>query len=251
MDPASAGAGVPRRVSLCAAAALVEVSLAMASPDAWARLRGLPGRRGADLATAVTDVATLAALLAWTWLLVVAALTMLTALPGVARPRLEGVVKHLAPVATRRALLALLGVGALLVPAPVAADRLGSPQPVASAGVKWGEVHGQAPGSLLQGLPLPDRPTGQPAADHRPPQEHDEVVVAPGDTLWEIAARSLGPRASTAAIARAWPAWFAANRSAIGDDPDLIVPGTVLRPPPPHAIQPPRRHSSPRRKAVR
>ncbi len=52
-----------------------------------------------------------------------------------------------------------------------------------------------------------------------------------GDSLWSIAARHLGPGASDAEIARAWPAWFAENRDVVGDDPDLILPGQVLRPP--------------------
>jgi LysM repeat protein len=45
-------------------------------------------------------------------------------------------------------------------------------------------------------------------------------VVQPGDTLSGIAAR-LGLRGG-------WPALYAANRSVIGPDPDLIDPGTVL-----------------------
>ena len=52
-----------------------------------------------------------------------------------------------------------------------------------------------------------------------------------GDTLWSIAARHLGPDASDAEIARAWPAWFEANRGVVGDDPDLLRPGQVLRAP--------------------
>jgi nucleoid-associated protein YgaU len=58
------------------------------------------------------------------------------------------------------------------------------------------------------------------------------VVVRPGDSLWRIAARSLRPRSSAPAIAAAWPTWWAANRSVVGPDPNLIVPGQRLRPPP-------------------
>jgi len=58
-----------------------------------------------------------------------------------------------------------------------------------------------------------------------------EVVVQRGDTLWSIAARHLGPDASDAEIARAWPAWFEVNRGVVGDDPDLLRPGQVLRAP--------------------
>ena len=59
----------------------------------------------------------------------------------------------------------------------------------------------------------------------------DEVVVRRGDTLWDIAARALGPDADVAEIAAEWPRWYAANQTAVGADPDVILPGTVLRPP--------------------
>ena len=52
-----------------------------------------------------------------------------------------------------------------------------------------------------------------------------------GDSLWAIVARHLGPRAGDAEVAETWPAWFAANRDVIGDDPDLLLPGQVLRAP--------------------
>jgi nucleoid-associated protein YgaU len=64
---------------------------------------------------------------------------------------------------------------------------------------------------------------------------HGTVVVRPGDSLWALAEASLR-RAGTAAptdraVAQAWPQWWSANRAVIGDDPDLLLPGTVLRPP--------------------
>jgi nucleoid-associated protein YgaU len=61
------------------------------------------------------------------------------------------------------------------------------------------------------------------------------VVVEPGDSLWRIAERQLqaddGASPTAARTAVAWPSWWAANRPAIGDDPDLLRPGTVLHPP--------------------
>ncbi|MEU4603025.1 LysM peptidoglycan-binding domain-containing protein [Kribbella sp. NPDC023972] len=59
------------------------------------------------------------------------------------------------------------------------------------------------------------------------------VVVKPGDTLWSIAATELGPNATPEDVAARWPAWYAANRQLIGPDPDLILPGQVLRIPAP------------------
>jgi len=59
----------------------------------------------------------------------------------------------------------------------------------------------------------------------------EQVVVRRGDTLWDIAARHLGAESSAAEIAQEWPRWYAANRSLIGDNPDLILPGQRLVPP--------------------
>lgn len=58
-----------------------------------------------------------------------------------------------------------------------------------------------------------------------------EIVVRPGDSLWAIAARHLGPQATDVQISEAWPHWHAANRDLIGDNPDLLQPGQALRPP--------------------
>ena len=60
---------------------------------------------------------------------------------------------------------------------------------------------------------------------------HDLVTVHRGDSLWSVAARHLGPRASDAQVAHEWPRWYAANRAVIGADPDVLVPGQQLRPP--------------------
>jgi nucleoid-associated protein YgaU len=57
------------------------------------------------------------------------------------------------------------------------------------------------------------------------------VVVVPGDCLWTIAADSLGRGTTNAEIAAEWPRWYEANRRVIGADPDLLLPGTVLRAP--------------------
>jgi nucleoid-associated protein YgaU len=71
----------------------------------------------------------------------------------------------------------------------------------------------------------------RPTRAQRPVARPGAVVVAPGDSLWAIAARHLGPAASDAQLARAWPRWWHANRAAVGDDPNLIHPGTRLVPP--------------------
>jgi hypothetical protein len=58
------------------------------------------------------------------------------------------------------------------------------------------------------------------------------VAVLAGDTLWDIAARHLGPGAPDAGIALEWPRWYEANKGTIGPDPDVLRPGQVLLPPP-------------------
>ena len=74
--------------------------------------------------------------------------------------------------------------------------------------------------SVLHGLPLPSRPV----ADDRS-RRH---VVRPGDSLWSIAAAELGPSATPAEVDTRWRHIHAANVAAIGRDPDLIHPGTVV-----------------------
>jgi nucleoid-associated protein YgaU len=47
-------------------------------------------------------------------------------------------------------------------------------------------------------------------------------TVRPGDTLSDIAESEMGD-------AKRWPELYAANKDAIGDDPDLIHPGLELK----------------------
>jgi nucleoid-associated protein YgaU len=56
-----------------------------------------------------------------------------------------------------------------------------------------------------------------------------------GDSLWAIAARHLGHHATPLQVAREWPRWYAANRTVIGPNPNLIRVGQVLTVPTPGA----------------
>lgn len=60
-------------------------------------------------------------------------------------------------------------------------------------------------------------------------------VVVRGDCLWSIAERLLGPGVDARAIDAGWRTIYAANRAAIGDDPNLIHIGLTLQLPPLHA----------------
>ncbi|MFC8038659.1 LysM peptidoglycan-binding domain-containing protein [Paenarthrobacter sp. NPDC057355] len=59
------------------------------------------------------------------------------------------------------------------------------------------------------------------------------VEVKAGDTLWSIAAAGLAPFSTDVDVAMAWPKWYAANRSIIGADPSVLIPGQILHPPEP------------------
>lgn len=63
--------------------------------------------------------------------------------------------------------------------------------------------------------------------------DHDQITVRPGDTLWGLVAADLGPGATDWEIARDWPQWYERNRSVIGDDPGELTPGIVLEKPQP------------------
>lgn len=122
------------------------------------------------------------------------------------------------------------------------------PRTVATASRDVGAARAQAVTSVAPAAPVaPAVPAGwRPAARDRaeqnsglvtaPPRHAEpspvaEVTVLRGDTLWQIAARRLGPDASTARIQESWPVWYRHNRAVIGPDPDLLLPGTVLRVP--------------------
>lgn len=68
-------------------------------------------------------------------------------------------------------------------------------------------------------------------AGQTPVESPAEITVLAGDTLWDIAARDLGPAASDVDVALHWPRWYQANKAEIGEDPDVLFPGQILKPP--------------------
>lgn len=83
------------------------------------------------------------------------------------------------------------------------------------------------PGASATALPVPKRTTsGRAPSDER-------VVVLRGDSLWAIAARHLPAGSSPAQVDTSWHRWYLANRTVIGADPNLLLPGQILQPPPP------------------
>jgi nucleoid-associated protein YgaU len=112
-------------------------------------------------------------------------------------------------------------------PAPTVGSRPTEPGP-ATGGAETGKDLGSAPSGTRSGAPpasVPAPVAGAPADAGARPRS---ALVRPGDCLWLIAARRLGPQASAAEVAGEWPRWYAMNRQLIGADPDLIRPGQVL-----------------------
>jgi hypothetical protein len=162
---------------------------------------------GADaLLVAVTG---LAAWGIWTWGALGLLLTAASVLPGTAGAAAGSLLRGLLPAAARHGAALALGVGVAL---PVLLTPPGAgARPVLAAAVTATAV--------------PDWPSEQSGETH---------VVVRGDCLWDIAAGRLaaaGRPPSNTEIATAVQAWWSVNADVIGPDPDLILPGQVLRPP--------------------
>ena len=194
--------------------------------------QGTVDRAGADVL--VLAVAGALAWLCWAWGALGLTLAAASALPGLLGRLADAAVSVVLPAGARRGAALLLGLG-LGVAAPVTATALPT-LPVAVAAHSGGETAvvpdwPAAPGG--PGTTVPDRPDAPP--DHPPLPAPGSHVVVRGDCLWSIAesrlaASSAGEPAS-ADVAAAVEAWWTANSDVIGPDPDLLLPGQVLRPP--------------------
>ncbi|AEG45065.1 LysM peptidoglycan-binding domain-containing protein [Isoptericola variabilis] len=173
----------------------------------------------------------------------------------------EATLRRVAPGAVQRLARAAVGVGVgtglVLVPAaahaatPAAASDP-SPAPSAAAVEVTTDMATDATTELDLGWqPTPstvadttatvertsafptttERPTADPPARPHVGADAGTVVVHRGDTLWDLARAALGDDATDADVMRAVVRWHEANRDVIGDDPDLILPGQVLRAP--------------------
>ena len=134
------------------------------------------------------------------------------------------------PRALRRVIAVVVGASGAaavcLAPAVAYAD---TPPPVPAATASPLDWPGLAP---VAPAPAVHRAVHREAAPKQPqPQPATQLVVRPGDSLWSLTARQLGPHASAARVAAEWPRLYAANRRAIGADPDLIHPGQRLAAP--------------------
>lgn len=256
-----------RRTLTAVVAALAALLLSAPSPSAAVASLALGGSHPDPTGPLVAAVA----LLAWAvagWLAVTVTVVLLSRVPGLLGRTARALAVRVAPATVRRALEAALGltvaVGALGPTTALAAAGTGpsaavAPTPGAAWDLDWPSSAG-APARERVGPPAttPARPpsarppsaappTVRPAAPARtavPPAAARTsaavpapavVVVRAGDSLWSLAESSLRRAGTTPPtdrqVAQAWPRWWAANREVIGDDPDFLLPGTVLRPP--------------------
>ena len=193
----------------------------------------LSAERPETLILWVLGIAALA-LLAWSLLCSACAhLALLRVAPPAARAAARFFVSR---CGTRlsRSLLARAGASALigseLVTAAPTAASLAAPQeqtsPVVS--VTWADTPGtpspdqEATQTVPSALPMPTEDAPAPDAPAAP----ISITVAPGDSLWSIAA-SLRPDADDAHIDTTWRAIHAANAESVRD-PALIYPGQTL-----------------------
>lgn len=198
-----------------------------AAVDTAAHTAAHTAGQGGDPTGPVVAAAALAAYLLVGWLLVVSALTLGEQLPGTLGRAAGALSRRVAPAAVRRGVALTLGL-------TLSAGALGSTAASASP-----RTPGAADARAARATASLDWPAGPPVvapaldwAPEKPAAPGPSVVVAPGDSLWTIAAAHLPAGAGNARIARAWPSWWAANRDVLGANPDLIQPGTPLHAPP-------------------
>jgi nucleoid-associated protein YgaU len=246
-----------RRVrGLLGAAGLLAGHLGCTALLTWGSRGALHAVRAPGGSSVGSAVALAAAAGAWavlSWLTLVTVLTLLTAAVAGIGSAAHRRAAALAPAACRRLAAALLGL-------TVAGTPLATALPAGAVGVRPAAAQ-TAIRTDNQPAPSLDRPAAtvpsgwtpdRPVTVHRrtpvseaavrlvassPRPEHavgDEVTVRRGDTLWDITARHLGPDASAIEIAAEWPRWHRANLAVIGADPDLLIPGERLVPPPTH-----------------
>lgn len=212
---------------------------ATAHPSAWCAAVGADRAASVVVGGALWMVAL--------WLAVGLLAAVVACLPGAAGRAAGGLSDLLLPVVVQRAIAAVAGAGVLLAPIAASAHTGGIGR---SQQYTPSSTSASAPSIPAPGWPTDGPPTGSPTAPAPPartgpggtttptpptagPARNRPVVVRPGDSLWLIAARRLGPAATTTQISAQWPRWYAANRARIGSDPDVIHPGEALQPPPP------------------
>lgn len=235
---------IRRLFRTAAAMAAAGAGLRAVTPDLGAVAdAGLDLQRAVDTAGAEAVLLAGVAALAWAvwlWGALGLTLTALSALPGVAGTVARALTRCLLPAGARRAAALALGVG-LVTSAPLVtgcAPASGAlPQAVVVASAEGPAAPPPGPVADWPEAPAPTPAPRVPAAvPDWPAPVRDEHVVLRGECLWDIAAADLARRTGGSPaddeVATAVDAWWHANAAVIGPDPDLLLPGQVLRPPP-------------------
>ena len=235
-----------RLTGTTAAMAVVAWALTLLTPSPTAMSAAVLGaQRTADSEGAEALVVAGAGLLAWgvwAWGACGLLLTAASALPGVLGAAADVLTRVVLPAGARRGAALVLGIGLgvsaplagttlLVVTAPAAAaDAAPAPVPdwpdASGSIARTGTAPATSPGPSSVPAP-PDWPSSHASGAH---------VVVRGDCLWDIAAARLsahlGRTPTDAEIARDVRAWWTTNAAVIGPDPDVLLPGQVLQPPP-------------------
>ena len=247
-------------VSLVVAAAVGSIFLSTSS-DAWTAIATAGPASPAD---GILLVVALGGALLSLWVGLGTALSALSALPAALGQASTLLAARIAPTAVREVVAFVLGtaLSAALVPgtavartgheapraavvasAQYAAGALGSAvdsAPNASFSLVSDAVHTSDTIHAIHAIQARNETDRAPAPSWSPERSRPsassgdrvvELVVHRGDSLWSIAARHLGPEATTTQIDAEWHRWFAANRLVIGNDPNAIRPGQVLSSP--------------------
>lgn len=195
---------------------------------------------------ALLDLLATSAWAALAWLALTVGLTALGAAPGRIGSLASASVRRVSPALLRRAAESMLCLGLVAgavggTAAAAAATSTAHAAPATEgdpsdrdlppAGTDWPVASAAEPAPEPRPVPPREPGTGLLAPPPRDAGQPEVIVVRRGDSLWRLVESHLGPAASPAAVAATWPRWYEANRSVIGDDPDLLLPGQQLRPP--------------------
>lgn len=172
------------------------------------------------------------------WFVLALTVSAVAAAPGALGRSCAATAVVLAPWTVRRLVAAALGLTVVTGPAAAAAAVPAEPS-TASSATAVVQVHPRArlgtdpaaAGSQLDQRAVSARLGADLPPLDRPAGDAYVVTVGPGDCLWSIAGRHLGPQATDAEIAAAWPRWYVTNREVIGADPNLLHPGQQLMAP--------------------
>jgi LysM repeat protein len=179
-------------------------------------------------ACAVTGLALLA------WLACASVICVIAVLPGWVGHAAGRLAARTVPAAIRGCVRVSLGLGTSVVVGTSSVVTLAALSPASALAATSVSVSVSA--SAATSTPIPRPANVWPSLDRAPLPSHPVrpdlraagYDVRAGDTLWGIAARTLGPDATPAEVADTWPRWWERNRAVIGANPDLIQPGQHL-----------------------